>query len=311
MGVQGVGKSAALRTLVPDPAWFAEDLSPLGTKDAAQDLCGKWIIEMAELSALRRGEVETVKAFISKRVDHYRPSYGRRAQDFALQCVFAGTTNEDQPLKDETGNRRFWPVAVGKIDLEALARDRDQLWAEAMHEFRAGKPWFLSAEAATQARDAQAQRLAGDVWEEVVAEYAAELTEVTVAELLVGAIEKPIGQWTKADEMRIAAILRRRGWTKACRGALRQGTKVNLWTAPPPPRPEDGGGGGGGGAKTDLSGSSLDTPPSPPPPPSPISIHENGSGDVVCDESGPALALNTHIKPVAEVGKATERSNCA
>ncbi|MFZ1426574.1 MAG: VapE domain-containing protein, partial [Geminicoccaceae bacterium] len=128
-GAQGIGKSTAAATLALDPGWFADEIADLGTKDSAQDLRGKWVIELGELSAMSRSAVERVKAFISRRVDHYRPSYGRRSQDFPRQCVFIGSTNADAYLGDETGGRRFWPVKVGQIDVPALVRDRDQLWA--------------------------------------------------------------------------------------------------------------------------------------------------------------------------------------
>ena len=110
-GPQGVGKSTCLRILAGDE-WFADEIADLGTKDSAQDLRGKWIVELAEVAALRRAALERMKAFISRNVDHYRPSYGRRSMDFPRQCVFAGTTNADAYLADETGNRRFWPVKV-------------------------------------------------------------------------------------------------------------------------------------------------------------------------------------------------------
>jgi hypothetical protein len=126
-GRQGAGKSSALAALVPEPGWFTDEIADLGSKDSAQDLRGKLLIEIAELSALRRGEVERIKAYLSRSTDHYRPSYGRRSRDFPRQCVFAGTTNSDAYLQDETGNRRFWGVKVGTIDLDALKRDRDQL----------------------------------------------------------------------------------------------------------------------------------------------------------------------------------------
>jgi hypothetical protein len=93
-----------------------------------------------------RPEVERVKAFLSRAVDHYRPSYGRRSQDFPRQCVFAGTTNSDVYLADETGNRRFWPVRVGAIELDELRAVRDQLWAEAVAAFGKGEDWWLGAE---------------------------------------------------------------------------------------------------------------------------------------------------------------------
>ena len=132
---------------MPSPNWFADEISDLGSKDSAQDLRGKWIIELAELSAMKRGDIERTKAFMSRAIDHYRPSYGRRSQDFPRQCVFAGTTNADTYLGDETGNRRFWPVKVGHIDLAGLREVRDQLWAEAVAAFKAGEKWWLTADA--------------------------------------------------------------------------------------------------------------------------------------------------------------------
>src|SRR3954471_8943119 len=102
---------------------------------------------------------------MSRTGDHYRPSYGRLSQDFPRQCVFGGTTNADVYLLDETGNRRFWPVKVGTIDLEALRRDRGQLWAEAVVAYRNGERWWLSAEAKALATEQQAERRIVNPWE--------------------------------------------------------------------------------------------------------------------------------------------------
>jgi predicted P-loop ATPase len=142
-GPQGSGKSSVVAALAPDQGWYCDEIADLGSKDAAQDLCGKWIVELAELSAMKRSEVERTKAFVSRRVDHYRASYGRRSQDHPRQCVFLGTTNGDAYLGDETGNRRYWPSAVGAIKLDELRRDRDQLWAEAVAAYHAGTAWHL------------------------------------------------------------------------------------------------------------------------------------------------------------------------
>jgi predicted P-loop ATPase len=132
--------------------WFADEIADLGSKDSAQDLRGQWIIELGELSAMRRGEVERVKAFMSRSTDHYRPSYGRRSQDFPCQCVFIGSTNADTYLADETGNQRFWPVKVGRINLKTLRQDVGQLWAEADAAYRTGERWWLDAGPCTQTR---------------------------------------------------------------------------------------------------------------------------------------------------------------
>ena len=141
-GPQGGRKSSALKSLA-EP-WFADRLSDLGSKDAAMETRGVWIIEVAELDSMTRAEVSTIKAFMSRTHDRFRPPYGKRLVDLARQCVFAGSINpEGGYLKDATGGRRFWPVACGTIDLDALKNDRSQLWAEARERFRRGDPWWL------------------------------------------------------------------------------------------------------------------------------------------------------------------------
>jgi predicted P-loop ATPase len=214
-GPQGVGKSTCLRILAGDE-WFADEISDLGTKDSAQDLRGKWIVELAEVAALKRATLERMKAFISRNVDHYRPSYGRRSMDFPRQCVFAGTTNADAYLADETGNRRFWPVKVTGLRLEELVRDRDQLWAEAVVRFKAGEAWWLDREVEAFAAEEQEQRRQGDPWEEPILEWLGRQTktEHTVAEILSGALRREVGDWTQADLNRVARCLRANGYER-------------------------------------------------------------------------------------------------
>ena len=126
-GPQGLLKSAALKTL--GHPWFTDDLADLGTKDAAMQLAGRWILELAELDSISRGEVSKIKAFMSRTTDRFRPPYGRRVVEQPRQCVLAGTVNNTEYLRDETGGRRFWPIQCSVIDTEALVADRDQLWA--------------------------------------------------------------------------------------------------------------------------------------------------------------------------------------
>jgi putative DNA primase/helicase len=214
-GPQGIGKSTCCRILAGD-GWFADEIADLGTKDSAQDLRGKWIVELAEVAALRRGEIERVKAFVSRNVDHYRPSYGRRSMDFPRQCVFAGTTNADAYLADETGNRRFWPVKVTGLQLDALVRDRDQLWAEAVSRFRAGESWWLDQEVEAFAAEEQEQRRQGDPWEEPILDWLGRQTkaEHTVAEILQGALVREVGDWTQRDMNRVVRCLRANGYER-------------------------------------------------------------------------------------------------
>ena len=141
-GPQGAKKSSALKTLA-GAEWFTDELAEIGSKDAAQQMRGMWIIEFAELDAISRAEVSRIKAFLSRTTDRYRPPYERYVVEVPRQCVFAGSVNPDTYLRDETGNRRFWPVRCGSIDLDALRHDRDQLWAEAVARYRDGAIWWF------------------------------------------------------------------------------------------------------------------------------------------------------------------------
>ena len=125
-GRQGTDISSALRALCPNPAWFTESLHlGGGDKEAISKLAGKWIVEATELAGLRRGDIEAMTAFVSRQVDP-----ARRGYPTPRQCAFVGTTKAPVFLKDSE-SRRYWPVRAGKFDAAAIARDRDQLWAEA------------------------------------------------------------------------------------------------------------------------------------------------------------------------------------
>ena len=119
-GPQGIRKSTALRTIAGE--YFTDELADLGSKDAAMQTRGVWIIELSELDNLSHAEVARIKAFMSRTTDRFRPPYGMRLVESPRQCVFAGTVNHGTYLRDETGGRRFWPVVCGRIDVEALGR---------------------------------------------------------------------------------------------------------------------------------------------------------------------------------------------
>jgi predicted P-loop ATPase len=212
-GAQGIRKSTALRTLAPD--WFADEISDFGSKDAAMQLRGVWIVELSELGGLNRSEVESIKAFMSRSVDHFRPPYGRICINSPRQCVFAGTTNSATYLRDESGARRFWPVACTSIDIESLARDRDQLWAEAVDKYKVGARWWLdTADLVREAESEQMDRYEGDPWDGKIADWLESRQDVSMEQVLEMCIEKPIAQWQQADKNRVARSLKALGWER-------------------------------------------------------------------------------------------------
>ena len=172
---QGIGKSTSLLILTGE-AWFSDSLPDVGTKDAMDHLRGKWIVEIAELDAMSRAEDTALKAFITRQVDKFRPAYGRREIEWPRQSVFVGTTNRSVYLKDETGGRRYWPVRCTSINLAALERDRDQIWAEAVHLYRQGHRWHITdPDLIRQAEAEQRARYDVDVWHDKIEAYVAEL----------------------------------------------------------------------------------------------------------------------------------------
>lgn len=171
-GEQGVRKTTLLQTLGLDPSWYSSNLPNLthgGGIEARRALAGPFLFEMSELSTLKRAEAHEIKEFLSSRTDWLRPSYGRTYEMRPRGCVFAGTTNDAIYLGDRTGNRRFWPVRVGQCDIEALERDREQLWAEAVVRLQAGERGWLGAEGEAWAAAAQEERR-DDSLEEVLRE---------------------------------------------------------------------------------------------------------------------------------------------
>jgi predicted P-loop ATPase len=221
-GQQGIRKSTALRILAGE--YFTDELADLGSKDAAMQTRGVWIIELSELDSLSHADVARIKAFMSRTTDRFRPPYGMRLVESPRQCVFAGTVNHGSYLRDETGGRRFWPVVCGRIDADALAGDRDQLWAEAKERFKSGQVWWLETPDLVQmASDQQDARYEGDLWEEVLGPWLENKQNTSISEVLEKGINKPLAQWTQTDKIRAARCLRAQGWT---RYRERQGSRL-------------------------------------------------------------------------------------
>ena len=176
VGGQGIGKSRFPKIMAKDPSWFSDSVPSMdGNKASFETLRGKWIIEVAELAAAKRSDVEAIKNFVTKPVDSYRPAYGEVLEDYPRQCVFWGTTNDVEFLRDRTGDRRFWPVDVPGINkgrMEGLEDEVDQLWAEAVVRWRAGESlWMDTPELDRMAREAQEAHAAQDEQVGLIIEY--------------------------------------------------------------------------------------------------------------------------------------------
>lgn len=250
-GPQGIGKSTFLRYLAKNRAWFNESLTTFDGKDAAEAIQGSWIVEVGELAAMTRQETNAVKFFISKTTDTYRAAYARNVEDRLRRCVFCGTTNDYTFLRDQTGNRRFWPVSVGEYEptksvFTDLPGEVDQIWAEAKMYYQLGEVLDLTTketvDLANEARDLYRE---SSEFEGIIEEFlnepipeewydmdatarkvwranAANLkrtdlpkrTKVCVAEIWAECLGNTRGRITRADSMQIVNAMRNiPGWT--------------------------------------------------------------------------------------------------
>jgi putative DNA primase/helicase len=221
-GTTGFFKSTGVMMLALGK--YHDTLQEFDSKDAMMKLNEVWLVELEEMQAYRKSDVEACKSFVSRCVDKYRSPYGRNVENHPRRCVFMGTTEHHDFLNDDT-NRRFWPVEiVAKANLEKLAADRDQLWAEAVHRYRAGEPWHITDDAlnaeSLRVQNAHARQ---DAWLDVVREYLSSRPlgayETTVSEVLTNAVKIEVGRWTQTDQTRVARILKKLGYVKFGRTA--------------------------------------------------------------------------------------------
>ncbi len=234
-GGQGIGKSRTVRRLFGDE-WFTDNMPPdLKSKDGAQAVLGIWCIEFAEIEHLIRTDPETMKAFLSRPVERFRPVYERSIRKRGRECVFIGTTNATDYLRDTTGNRRIWPIATVHADEQWVSDNRDQLWAEAAAREATGEILWLEEDANDEARLAQADRITDDVWAERVRRWLDEQKAggsqyVTVGRLLAEGLALDARGMDKRAEMRAASILAREGMVRAViKTEDRRSLKVWRW----------------------------------------------------------------------------------
>lgn len=223
-GDQGAGKSSFVRA-IGEPWTGTVRLDPRN-KDVVMVVRSNWIVELAELQGYRTGELEGIKAFISEREDQFRVPFARLPERFPRRTCFVGSTNDDTPLRDPTGNRRWWPVSVTRVDVDALRAVRDQLWAEALVYFEAGERWYLAGdEARIAAQEAEVyvaedadDLLAGAIRKWYVS-LPEKMSEVNVSEILGRVMFMATSQADAGTASRIGRALRRLRFVKVRTGS--------------------------------------------------------------------------------------------
>lgn len=233
-GGQGVKKSTGFQELTGE--WFSDNGLPIGQDDirVSQQLREAWIHELAELTDVRRAEVNKLKAFVTRRVEIYIPKHGRKPVSEPRRCVFVGTTNERHFLKDPTGERRWWPVEGGRVDLDWIKAHRDQLWAEAVFVARKGmdegadaprlRYWFSDLDPADTSLIAALSERHGDfaeedAWTPIIEKWLAgkpglSVNGVSTGEVLTGALDIPASKMERHHESRVGACMKRLQWEK-------------------------------------------------------------------------------------------------
>lgn len=211
-GPQGARKSTALRVLYGDE-FFADELSDIGSKDAMMEMQGVWGLEIQEMHRFSASETNQVKKFLTRQTDRFRPPYGRNVIEAPRRVVLAGTINPEGNgyLRDPTGARRFWPLTVGRIDLEALAQDRDQLWAEAAQLYRDKTPWWVQDDELQAVEAEQEKRTDVDVWVDLVVPMLTGKKWIAQMEIFEG-LKIPAKDVNYMHSARVGRIMKKLGW---------------------------------------------------------------------------------------------------
>lgn len=221
-GPQGIGKNKVLRAIGRD--WYAQAPGTPDDKDFYLAFQGKLLIEFSELANIRKSDTEKIKSCISCPTDRYRSPYERSSKDHPRQCVFVGTTNDNEWLHDPGGARRFWPIKCeedGMINVEYVEANRDQLFAEATSRFKAGETWWEAPESAKQEQEARRVR---DPWEEIIRDWlSGHPDSVSVLQVACDALDLKIDKVGMLESKRIAGCLR------ACSRVIKHCVQGNVW----------------------------------------------------------------------------------
>ena len=231
-GTEGTNKSTAIKVLAGDDNFSDQSIIGASDKEVQEQLEGVWMHENADLAGMKRADVEHIKAFASRQVDRARPAYGRVREDRSRRSIEWGTTNNKEYLLSQTGNRRFWPLETGKIEIEALIRDRGQLLGEAATYETAGESITLDESLWADARDVQEQRRVPDPWEDILDHMPDNVTtaldgivtivhksgdgyqRVASADVLTYVLQIPKAQQASSHAQRLAHAMEHVGWRR-------------------------------------------------------------------------------------------------
>lgn len=233
-GEQGIGKSSFFKAIVPKEDWFDDSFGNASDKDERLKLHGVWIVEWAELeTVIRRKGVSQVKGFLSSGTDRLRPPYSRSMEILPRPSLIVGTTNESEFLGDSTGNRRFWIIPVtGRLPIKWIEENRDSIWAAARDLYKAGEPWWLTAEESQQAETLNASYVVDDTWLDAITAYLNDKEEVTIAEILTHCIGMDLERQDQKSKLRVAAILQGLKYQKVTKRKNVGGLRSNIWVSP-------------------------------------------------------------------------------
>lgn len=213
-GAQGIGKSRALRAI--GGKWYLDWAGEID-KDFYQAIQGKLVVEFSELDSFNRSEVTKIKSVITCVCDEYRAPYDARTEQHPRQCVFVGSTNESEWIKDQSGGRRFWPIKCNMDDLisvEYITAYRDQLFAEAVSRYKEKETWWEMPE--STATEQEARRVV-DIWEEPVAVHLSSLppgSKIQLSVIAEDVLHANLSHMNMGDQRRLGAVMRRLGWEK-------------------------------------------------------------------------------------------------
>jgi predicted P-loop ATPase len=261
-GAEGINKSTAIQILAGHKNFSDQSIIGANDKEVQEQLDGVWMHENADLAGMKRADVDHVKAFASRQVDRARPAYGRFREDRPRRSIEWGTTNNNEYLLSPTGNRRFWPLETGKIDIEALKGDREQLLGEAATYEADGESIMLDPSLWNDAREAQEERRAKDPWEDILERklnlgmmptgfiHTSGGSEVVAsADILTIVLEIPAAQQTSAHGHRLASAMKHVGWNRNKSGRVSiNGKPVRGYVRPI--QPNAGGSGPAGFARS-------------------------------------------------------------